>query len=223
MTRDQAINLILARCGRRESDTYLRDQAILEMALVQQDVLEGSDFKPWFLLSEYMRATSGVNEQRMPLPELFLEEHEEGLLWVKPVDRVNYTPVQRGDVDDLEVEYEGAAPGMPAHCGIAKNNLLLYPVPDRAYQMKIRCYLREPVLDYPFGQAGTNPLTNAWLTHAPLWLINATGAVMQREYLKDHAAADALDKQASDAKTRLYVQHVAREEMNRTRKIGDDE
>lgn len=222
MIRDQAIKLILARCGRRESDTYLRDQAILEMALVQTDELEGADFKPWFLLSEYMRANSGANEPRLPLPTMFLEEHEEGLLWVKPVDRTNYTPVIRGDIDDLEVEFEGAAPAMPERCGIVKNNLILYPTPDVSYQMKIRCYLKEPVLDYPFGAPAGAPETNLWLTHAALWLISATAARIFKYYLKDMAGAAELEKEAKDAKTRLYVQHVAREEMNRTRKIGDE-
>ena len=227
MTRDEAIKLILQRCGNRADDTVLQAAAVLEMALAQETVLEQADFKPWFLLSEVMRASTGAAEQRMPLPDRFLEEHEEGLLWIKNPSSGKYEPLTRDDADKLEDYYGETQSRKPEKYAIVRNYIVLFPVPDLAYPLKMRCYQREVTLTYAFGsEAGQvmagSPVTNAWLTNAADWIIGETGAQIAGQYLKDRETAARFQEDANKAKQRLYVQHIAREEANRDRSAGDD-
>lgn len=223
MTRDQAIAIILARCGRRQNDTFLQTQAVLEMALKQETTLEGADFKPWFLLSEYMHALTGANEPRIPLPANFLEELEEGILWVQAPGATTYTKLVRDDLDILEERYIDSEPGVPEAYAIAGKDAVLFPTPADAYPMKMRCYLREPTLDYAYGEAtNADPTTNEWLTHAADWLIGEVGAVIAGQYIKDEPTAAKFAEEAMKGRARLYVAHVAREEANRQRSMGDD-
>lgn len=222
MTRDEAIKIILLRCGDRRDDPYIQAACVLEMALAQETTLEQADFKPWFLLSEVMRAMTGANEPRMPLPERFMEEHEEGLLWIKDASG-QYVPLRADDVDVLEERYGLVAPRRPERYGLVRDYFVLFPTPDQAYPLKMRCYRREPQLLYAYGdEANQVVTTNAWLTNAADWLIGATGATIAGQYLKDPATAANFEKEASLAKQRIYVQHIAREEANRDRSAGDD-
>lgn len=218
MTRDEAIKIILQRCGDREDDEFLQRACVSEMALVQQMELEQADFKPWFLLSEFMHAKTGKLEPRMPVPTNFLEEHEEGLLWIRPPGG-NFRPMQGDTVDVLDEYYLDYAPGIPERYGIARNYIILYPTPAEEYPLKMRCFLKEPTFSVPYGE-GTG--TNAWLTHAADWLIGATGKKIAGHYLQDESRAQKFAEEGQAAKQRLYVQHVAREEMNRERSSGDD-
>jgi hypothetical protein len=219
VTRDDAIKLILRRCGDREDDTFLQQACVAEMQLAQEMVLEQADFKPWFLLSDFMRANTGALENRIPLPERFLEEHDEGLLWVREPSSGKYNPMARDDVDTLEEYYSETAPRLPERYGVAKNYIILFPTPDLAYPLKMRCYLKEVTLTYDYGaEADQAVKTNAWLTHAADWLIGETGRKIALLYLKDEVRANEFMAQAR----RLYVQHVAREEANRDRTAGDD-
>lgn len=223
MTRDEAIRIILGRCGNRIKDTYLQEQAVLEMALKQQTVLEQADFKPWFLLSEYMHAECGMNEARMPLPPAFLEEHEEGLLWIQAPGSTKYQRLLHDDPDVLEEKFLDAEPGIPQAYAVVKNYMVLYPVPKAVYPMKMRCFLKEPVLTHAYGTVPTDNIqTNAWLEYAADWIIGETGKIIAGQYLKDEPTAAKFAEEAMAARTRLYVAHVAREEMNRTRSQGDD-
>lgn len=219
MTRDEAIKLILQRCGRREDDKFLQEACVLEMKLAQEMELEQADFKPWFLLSEFMHAKTGNGEARMPLPANFLEEHEEGLLWLRPIGGTRYEPLNGDDVDTLEEYYLDYAPGQPAQYGLAKNYFILFPTPNAEYPLKMRCYLKEPTFTAAYGEGA---VTNAWLTHAADWLIGVTGDKIASLYLKDAQTAQKFAEEGQKAKQRLYVQHVAREEMNRKRSSGDD-
>jgi len=220
MTRDEAIDIILMRCGRRESNEFFRQVCISEMALAQQTKLERADFKPWFLLSEMMRATTGIDESRLPLPPLFLEEHEEGTLWLKDPASGVWVPIVRGDEDQLQVAYEGVLGGPPERYSIVRGYFVLYPTPDIQYSLKMRCYLREPTLTAPYGTVPA--ATNSWLTEAPDWLIAETGAIVAGQHIKDRDTANEFAQQAKDARTSVYTQHVIREEMNRERSAGDD-
>lgn len=219
MTRDEAIKLILQRAGRRENDQFLQEVAVLEMKIVQETTLEQADFKPWFLLSEFMRARTGANEPRMPLPTNFLEEHEEGLLWVLPIGATKYVPLRGDTIDTLEERYNDKISGQPEAYGVAKNYFILFPSPDAEYPLKMRCYLKEPTFSEPYGSGDQ---TNAWLTHAADWLVGEVGKKIASFYLKDEATAQKFAEEGQAAKQRLYVQHVAREEMNRQRSAGDD-
>lgn len=223
MTRDEAIKIVLSRCGNRVKDTYLQQQCVQELALIQQTKLEGADFKPWFLLSEYMHAVCGRLEARMPLPENFLEELEEGILWVRAPGQPKFEPLRRDDLDILEERFLDHEPSIPEQYAIVRNYAVLFPTPSQAYPMKVRCYLREPLLTYAYGdEANQTRKTNLWLSEAPDWVIGELGKVIAGQYLKDEATAAKFAEDAATARARLYVNCVAREEMNRQRDMGDD-
>lgn len=223
MTRDEAVDIILARCGNKGSNVFLRAQTIKEMAVKQETVLERADFRPWFLLSEYLHANTGVLEPRMPLPPLFLEEYEEGLLWIKPIGATKYDKMSHDDLDTLEEYYVDYVAGQPKQYAIVRQYAVLFPTPNAAYPLKMRCYLKEPTLTYPYATPGpTDPITNQWLTNAADWLIGETGQIIAGQYLRDPERAAMFEKEAIKARASLYVAHVAREEMNRTRSQGDE-
>lgn len=223
MTRDECIAIILDRCGKRGNDQFLQKAAVREMKLVQETVLEMADFRPWFLLSEFLHANCGKEEPRMPLPERFLEEHEEGLVWVRRPGETRYIPLRRDDIDTLEERYLDSQPNIPEMYGVVKQYIFLFPTPNITYPMKMRCYRREPALTYDYGTESAQAVkTNAWLTEAPDWILNETGVVIAGNYLKDDAQMAKFKADAMAAKQRLYVNHVAREEANRTRSQGDD-
>lgn len=221
MTRDQLVQIILGRCGNRIGSAFLREQTILELVLAQTNVLEKADFKPWFLESEYQHATVGALEPRMPLPTRFLAEPEEGMLWIRKPGTSKYSPVHRDDYDHLEEKYLDHAPSIPEGYAISKNYLVLFPTPDVAYPVKMRCYQKEPTFPGAYESADGSG-TNLWMEHAAKWLIGEAGKVIAGSYLKDPATAAEFEKEAQAAKSMLYVDHVAREEMNRERSAGDD-
>lgn len=221
MTRDEAIKIILQRLGNRVNDTYLQQVAVSEMQLAQEMALEGADFKPWFLLSENMFANTGVLEPRIPVPPGFLEEHEDGTLWVQQIGTTKWLPLAHGDADVLEERYEGLI-GIPQEYAVVRHYFVLFPKPDVAYPLKMRCFLREPALVYPYGEENLQSTrTNNWLMEAADWLIGETGRAMAAS-IRDQEALLGFEKTAAEGRTRLYVRHVAREEMNRTRSQGDD-
>lgn len=222
MKRNEAIRIILGRCGNRINNAFLRDATVREMALVQETVLERAHFRPWFLMSERLRANTGVGEARMPLPPRYLEEHEEGLLWIRELGSKEWKKLERKDTDTLEMDYGNTDPRMPEAYDLTGKYFILYPTPDKTYELKIRCYQGQPTLPEAYDAAGAEDLTNLWLTHAADWVIGETGARIAGSYIKDRETAQEFAQEADRAKQSLYVTHVAREENNRDRMLGED-
>lgn len=222
MTRDDLIALALAGCGRRENDSWLQGIAVKELAIVQAEILERADFKPWFLLSEFLRTTTVAGEARVALPPAFLEEQEEGNLWIQPDAAADYTELSRDDPGILEARY-GDTPSIPVKYSIIGNYFTLFPIPDKTYPLKVRVYLSEPALTYAYGSEAQQAVTtNKWITYAADWTKAELGQRLCSLYIKDANTAATFAQEAKDAKQRLYVQHVAREEMNRDRSQGDN-
>lgn len=221
MKRDQVIEIILQRCGQRQDDVVLQAACVSEMALVQETILEQADFKPWFLLSEYHHTIVNTTDTRLPLPPNFLEEHDEGTVWVRDLTQSPvWFKVSKDDQDHLEEKY-GDAPGMPKEYSIVGNYINLFPLPDKHYNIRMRFYERQPQLLTPYKTEQAVE-ENAWLRHAADWIMSETGAIVAEQYAKDKATGDAFRLQATEARKRVYSQTIAREEANRSRSMGDD-
>ena len=81
MIRDTAVDLLMKRLGNRRG-TDFQNTIITEMVSVQEDVLEQDPTLPWFLVSEVSNATTTVDDERVALPGDFLQEFEDGALYV---------------------------------------------------------------------------------------------------------------------------------------------
>lgn len=229
MTRDDAIKLILMRCGMRQNDKTLQDACVVEMQLAQQTKLERAAFKPWFLLSENETTVTESFEERIPLPRGFLQEYEEGSLWIRDYDDdrdglPGYTPPPYNEVKKVDYEQEGERfqfDGRPRVYSIVHDYFTLSPRPNGNYQLKMRYYKAAPLIADAFSSAA-GASSNVWLDLAPDWLIGETGAIIAGSYIKDAATAAEFKAQAENARAAIMVEHVARDEANRSRQMGDD-
>lgn len=229
MTRDQAIELILMRCGMRQNDKVLQRACVLEMQLAQQSKLERSGFKPWFLISETESTVTMPLEERIPLPKGFLQEYEEDCLWIRDWDEDQeetpgypippYHVIVKDDYDINKVRrYES---NRPYAYSIVNNYIILTPVPQGTFMLKMKYYKAGALITGDYGsEAGDT--SNVWLDNAPDWLIGETGAVIAGQYIKDEATAARFEKQAADARSAIMIEHTARDEANRMRNMGDD-
>lgn len=237
MTRDEAIKIILRRCGMRQNDKLLQEACVEEMALAQTTRLERSAFKPWFLLSETESTVTFPTEERIPLPRNFLQEYEEGSLWMRVYeddreDLPGYVPpayshIVKDDYDHLVAKYPAAIDRWgrdyyPKGYAIVGNYITLHPVPMGTYMLKMKYYKRAATLLLPYGDPAAAEWTNEWLTVCPDWVIGEVGAVIAGSYIKDDTTAAKFNDQAAGARQAIYTEHVARDEANRSRSMGDD-
>lgn len=234
MTRDEAVKIILMRCGMRQNDKTLQEAAVAEMTLVQQTRLERSAFKPWFLLSETSSAVTFPSEERITLPKDFLQEFEEGALYIRDYDddkedQPGYVPppfraLPKDDYDYLlerfPAGYGRTSSYSPQAYSITNNYINLHPAPQGTYMLRMKYYKKAEVFSAPYGEG--DELSNEWLTICPDWIIGETGAVLAGSYIKDDATAAKFAQQAAEARQAVYVEHVARDEANRQRSMGDD-
>lgn len=229
MTRDEAIDLILMRCGMRQNDKVLQRACVLEMALAQATKCERASFKPWFLLSENSTTITMPGENRVPVPKDFLQEYEEGALrmrrWEEDSEETpGYRPppfqrLVKEDVDDAGDVFEYT--NRPRTYSIVNGYFVILPIPDFTYMLRMRYYKSAPQLKEPYGEEA-QVTSNVWLEHAPDWIIGETGAVIAGQYIKDEATAAQFRAQADAARSAIMIEHVAREEANRQRSMGDD-
>src|SRR3990172_13346945 len=161
MIRDAFITLLKQRC-RREADATLDARIVSEMLFIQEQILEGGLTLPWFLLSENLTAFTEIGEERIQIPinvdgvvgKDFLREHEEGTLWYYDVTRDEWIELVKEDYDSLIATYTNGT-GTPKYYALDGDYFRLKPTPDAVLQLRIKCYLREPVLS-------TN-IENKWL------------------------------------------------------------
>lgn len=227
MTRDDAVTIILTRCGMRQNDKKLQAACVMELVLAQQTKLERAAFKPWFLLSEDETTITLPGEARIPLPRFFLQEYEHGSVWLREYfddreDTPGYVPmpfVHIPKLDETQLIEKYQYSNRPAAYTIVNNYLTVAPVPNGTYLFKMKYYKAATVINAEYGAGKAE---NEWLRYAPDWLIGETGAIIAGSYIKDAATAAEFKAQAASAQSSLYVEHCARDEANRVRSMGDD-
>ena len=220
MNRDRAIDLLLARLGQRGNDAVLKAAAVTEMALMQEN-LERQAFKPWFLLSELRTVDTSANEERIALPDDFLEEPEEGAVWLLQPDNAT-TPKKELIKTDYDVALQRfPIPAIPRFYSLGGNYLRIHPTPDAVYTLQTQFYVKQTQLTDVYGSAD-GLLTNNWLTYASDWLMAETGALLAATYTRDTELATIFQAQASVAHKRCYTETIQRQEANYNRQMGDD-
>ncbi len=171
MTRDEAVTIIQQQLGFR---TDLTATIITTMKLAQGQ-LEVGPTLPWFLLSEKSHILTTAEEERVPVPNEFIEEYEESALVYKPDDTTQEDRIlgkrdldtmlkQFSSVNDPQVTRE------PQFYAIRGIYFILFPTPDDVYRIQMTYYKKGLSLD-------TN-IENVWLKHIPYLLIGKTGNML---------------------------------------------
>ncbi len=220
MLRDAAVDLIMKRLGNR-SDTSLRNDIINEMVYVQETILEGGPFYPFFLVTEISTAVSTVSDERLTLPSDFLHEWEDGALYYFDAADTSspWKPLIRDDWDALKAAHTTADDALPTHYDIAGNYFLLTPTPDQIYTYKFRYYGADVALTGPYG---TNNIENIWLDKAADWLIGEVGAIIATQYLLSDKLHTMFVAQATRGRKRIKDLTTSMEESNKSRTMGED-
>ena len=212
-TRDEIIDIVLRRCGNRESDTTLTSHAEAEIVQIQNR-LELEPELPWFLLTEKANATCTADEPRLPVPSNFLMEWDEGALYVLNPDDSKEYEVVKDEYDTLKAQYRDASADLPEFFALRKDVFWLFPTPDQAYTMYITYYKAQTSL--------TTNITNEWTTYAADLLIGELGIIMAGSYLHNPNLRAIFEQETLRARNRISAQNVSREEKNRTRTMGDE-
>lgn len=217
MLRDTAVDLIMKRLG-NSTDLTLRDDIIVEMAQAQATVLEGDVFHPWFLVSEEASNSTNIGDERVPLPVNFVALWNGlGLYRYDATLDDPYVEMVRDDWDDIKSYFNYA--DKPTHWDIGGEYLLMRPVADAEYPLRLWYIAKGESLEGTYGDAAN--IENVWLKHASDWLIGETGLVIAEQYLQHREAALLRwASQASRGRERIRLKNVEMEETLKQRIMG---
>lgn len=220
MRRDDLINLVLMRSGRRHEDEYLQSAARLEIALIQTRLEEGVQvpaaqgagiFYPWFLLNgELTPFACEPFTRRLALPEDFIALPEDGGMQLQTVEG-HWKHLPRGDYDVLFKRYPER--GTPQYFAWAGNSMYLFPEPDVAYDLRFMYYARQPAL--------SANIENAWTTHCPGLLMAELGLVLAERYLMNQEQAAAFIREIDLERAKLHARNTEQEMAGRNLIMGE--
>jgi len=221
MTKGEVITLVLNRCGRRADDTVLAGFMSTEfdnlLNSLEQGVqlAGGGTFYPWFLLSQAETAYTVAGESRIQLPPNFIDEYEDGALWVRATTADEWTELVKEELDDLEKKYGSVAStawDMPVAYAITSQEWRLFPVPDQAYQL--RTFVYRGVAD----MADTD--SSVWTTDGLQLVVASLGEICAKFYLYNAALGQTFELAVAKEAARLHTLSVARDMSNREPYVG---
>lgn len=102
--------------------------------------LENRDFYPWFLLSENNVYEAQPGEGRIPLPQDFLMEFEEGALF-RHDSNGSVTVLSKKTFEELREEFTPDL-GTPESYALTNKFFRLFPVPDKPCRVEMLFYRR---------------------------------------------------------------------------------
>lgn len=217
MNKQTLLSLLASRVGNRHDQDIL-EVLELECTLAQDTTLEQNGrFKPWFLHSEFATIHCTAGEQRLPLPEDFLGEIEEGALYVLNSESGLYDEVFREDYDFLAEKYKLSQPGLPKWYSMDSSKYYrLFPTPQQRYTMRQRYVERDTAFNLvpPTGE-------NRWLKYASDLLLAVSGAQYALKHLQNPGLAGLFQNDLPVAWSRLKGEHEMREHSNRNYEMGD--
>jgi hypothetical protein len=220
MTRDEAVALILDRCGNRSSDTTLAAKTVTEMKFVQEELERGEKANlPWFLETEYTNAAfkTSASVDTVAVPTGFLRELDEErvtLFYQDTTQDDEWVPIAKVDYDEGKTEFGGEGAGAPQAYCLLGENYKFFPAPDAEYALKALIYVGDTTL-------ATN-VENKWLKYAGKLIIGRTGEVVAGQLLRDEAARTLFADMAMRGGMALERDNVARKEAGRARSQGED-
>lgn len=206
-----AISLLKGRLSNYQSIQI--EQTLKDEMNNTQFFLEQEDFIPWFLLTESSTAQNTALEERLPVPNDFIMEWEEGALQWKKTTETVYQVVNKEDYDYLKKNFS-QVDGTPKGYAEAGEYFLIVPPPTDVYDWKMRYFQHQPINVDDEDE-------NVWLKHAGEWLISETGRVIAESYLNNKMATAAFVSASGRAKTRIEKLNVAKAEANRERMMGE--
>lgn len=211
MTFDEAIADIQRGMGYR---TDLSDEIVLELNK-RMRILERRPVRPWFLLSEWHQTVLEIGEQRVQLPSDFLFEYEEGMLYIYDEEDLEdpWKELTKDDEDFLRQYQLGDGP--PEFYSIAADYIVLFPVPDDEYIIKMKYYKKDAAITTGAG-------TNLWLTYAPDLLIAETGYIVAAN-IQNAVAMGRFREERAEASARFLVENESRMHDNRRYVMGGDD
>lgn len=199
MTRDELVNIVLARCERREDDTALRTLVEAEMRLVQEGVLEQRVDLPWFLQTEEANATTTAHEERVDLPSDFLLQEDEQGLYIQLPDSGVWKLLEKREYDYLQHRF-GTTENVPQAYALTGTYFVLRPIPDTIYPVKMVYYGRD---SWPGSTEA-----NKWMAYAPNVVVAETGIVIAGEYLHNDTLMVKFQAQAEKAWAELASRNL---------------
>jgi len=216
MTRDEGVALIQEQLGFR---TTLSSSIVTNMKLAQQ-TLEQGPTKPWFLITEdaYVRTTA--EDERLPLPDDFIEEVDEAVLRYVP-DAVSQddpeVDLDKDEYDVLRKNYKDVntgttKTGAPEAYALVGNYFRIFPTPDDDYLIHMIYYGEDDTLD-------TN-IENKWLKYCPYLLLGKAGKQISFGPLRDQAAWQVFDSWEKEGRAILISKNTARAMSNMQMQIG---
>lgn len=219
MTRDEIVLLIKQR-ARRDADATLDARIVTELKYAQNVILEGGLTLPWFLLSDNVPLTTVIDDERVSIPtnvdsvtgKDFLREHEESALWYYDTTNVKWVELIKDDYDSLLNKYPSGT-GTPKYYSLDGYYFRLKPTPNAILTLRLRCFLREPVL--------LSNIENAWTKYAPDLLVGEAGARIAATHLRDTVLQADFEREAQRARQRLFLVDEARKHANREMEMGD--
>lgn len=189
--------------------------------------LEANDFLPWFLLSEDNTYVTTKGESRVPIPDGFLKEYDEGALyvqhptsglWIELPKRSQQTNRRQHQINDQVTDpwaYTGIGgvgltEGCPQSYSLTNQYFRLFPVPDKEYTLELLFYRKSSTL---FDK-------DVWYKQAPELLIAETASMMmlarQDKRYQEYKALAELERR------KLVGRHEERDVSNQDLKMGGD-
>src|SRR5689334_20945854 len=167
MTRDEVVALIQQVLGFR---TSLQSTIISNLQFVQIQ-LESEPEKPWFMISEDSFTSTSALEERIAVPDDFLQEVEETVLKYVPDDTTaEEVDLVKEDYDTLRANYRGSVPGPPEAYALVGNYFRIFPTPDDTYTIRMIYYQKQAAL--------VSNIENGWTKYVPYLIAGEAGAIV---------------------------------------------
>lgn len=211
MTRDEAVSMIKMQLGFRAN----QDANIVTCLSLAQTQLELQPTKPWFLVSEDSYIRTEAAENRVPLPEDFLQEHEDGCLYYVPddvEDATDHVLLVKDDYDVLKANFANKVSAAPQAYAILGSYFRIFPVPGDDYLIRMTYYKKDTLL--------TTNVENGWLKYAPMLLMGKAGQIIAGGPLRDMEAVKVFQNWEMQGALSLNGQEVSRNVTNHSRQIG---
>lgn len=202
MDKQQLIKLTALRLGNvRGLDTMI--DAEIDATVVR---LENEPFHPWFLLSENNIYRTSAGENRVPVPDEFLAEYDDGAMYIK-LENGFWKPLPKMSQEEMMLEFQGEA-SMPRGYSLTNKYFRLFPTPDKEYELELLFYRRSVSI------AGTN----AWYKEASDLVVYETASHIL--LARKDKRAQVMQGLADGQKQALMARHTEREESNRDGFLG---
>ena len=214
MTRDEAVALIQQQMAFR---TTLATEIVTNLQAAQV-LLEQEPVKPWFLIAEDSYIRTEADEERVPVPDDFLEEVDEAVLRYVPDDLTEEAEVDlvKDEYDVLRKNYADSDTGTistgppEAYC-LLGNYFRIFPTPDDDYLIRMIYYKQDDLL--------TSNIENGGLKYAPFLLLGRAGQMIETP-VRDPTAHAEFVRWEAQGRAVLTNKAVAREMAGRSMQVG---